>query len=1035
MIARVVAFALHQRFITLALALLLTAGGIVSFHRLPIEAYPDVADVEVDVITLWPGHAAEEVERYITIQLEKEINGIADVTFLRSFSNFGLSNIKILFADGTDNYWSRQQVLERITQADIPADAKPQLGPLASPIGEVYRYTLESRTMPLVDLKAYQDWVLEREFRKVPGVADVVSWGGGIKQYQVTVDPERLRAYNVTLKQVFEAVAANNANAGGSYIREGQYALMVRGIGLVQSTEDLENVVVTSLKGTPVRVRDIGHAGIGHAIRFGILGRDHDDDLVQGIVLMRKGENPDAVIAGVRAKVHELRKTLPAGVVMRPYYSRDRLVRTTVTTVMRNLVEGAGLVIVLLSLFFYNLRAALIVALTIPLSLLFAFVFMDLRGVPANLLSLGAIDFGIIVDGAVIMTENILRHLSERKVTGPRVLHEVQHAALEVARPLTFAVMIIMTVYVPILTFQRIEGRLFQPMAVTISLAVIGSLLLTLTLLPVLTTFFFRHPPSERESPLLRWLRRPYVPALRFCLRRPVVPIAVTAGMFALALLAFTFLGKEFLPELDEGDIWLRVKFPIGISLEDANPYVHDIRERLLTFPEVRVVVSQLGAPDDGTDINGPDTAEFYIGLKPRGEWRVRDKERLIEGMGARFSDIPGITTNFSQPIKDNVDEALAGVKGEMAIKLYGRDVFELERIGRQITDVLRDIRGVTDLDYDHLVGQPQLQIVVDRKAAARYGINIQDIQGALEAATRGRVVSQVFEGERRFDLAVRLAGSGESLMMLQHLTVSAPSGERIPVAQLAEFTKTEGLSQVQREGSQRRIAIKWSVRERDMGGMVAEAMKKVDAAVKLPEDYHIVWSGRFEDQQRALARLYVIVPLVIFIIFILLFGTFQSIGDALLIMLNLPFALIGGTLALFLSGTHFNISAAVGYVAVFGVSVLNGVVLVSSIRQARGDGVGVLDAVVRGCTLRFRPIVVSGIVAVIGFIPAALSHGIGSEIQRPLARVVVGGLISSSILTLLVLPVVYALIAERSEHREATQTRSAAGEGVGDPR
>src|SRR5947199_230138 len=486
MIARVVAFALHQRFITLALALLRTAGGIVSFSRLPIEAYPDVADVEVDVITLWTGHAAEEVERYITIQLEKELNGIANVTFLRSFSNFGLSNIRVLFADGTDNYWSRQQVLERITQADIPADAKPQLGPLASPIGEVYRYTLESRTMPLVDLKAYQDWVLEREFRKVPGVADVVSWGGGIK-------------------------------------------------------------------------------------------------------LMRKGENPDAVIAGVRAKVHELRKTLPAGVVMRPYYSRDRLVRTTVTTVMRNLVEGAGLVIVLLSLFFYNLRAALIVALTIPLSLLFAFVFMDLRGVPANLLSLGAIDFGIIVDGAVIMTENILRHLSERKVTGPRVLREVQHAALEVARPLTFAVLIIMTVYVPILTFQRIEGKLFRPMAVTIAFAVIGSLVLTLTLLPVLTSFLFRHPPSERESPILRALRTPYLPALRFCLRRPAVPVGATAAMFALALVAFTLLGKEFLPELDEGDIWLRVKFPVGISLTDANPYVHAIRHRLLTFPEVRV--------------------------------------------------------------------------------------------------------------------------------------------------------------------------------------------------------------------------------------------------------------------------------------------------------------------------------------------------------------------------------------------------------------------------------------------------------------
>jgi heavy metal efflux system protein len=1026
MIARLVAFALHQRFITLALALLLTAGGIVSFHRLPIEAYPDVADVEVDVITLWPGHAAEEVERYITIQLEKELNGIAGVTFLRSYSNFGLSNIRLLFADGTDNYWSRQQVLERVTQADIPSDAKPQLGPLASPIGEVYRYTLESTTMPLVDLKAYQDWVLEREFRKVPGVADVVSWGGGVKQYQVNVDPERLRDYNLTLKQVFDAVAANNANAGGSYIREGQYALMVRGIGLVQSTDDLENVVVTSLKGTPVRVRDIGRAGIGHAIRFGVLGRDHADDLVQGIVLMRKGENPDAVIDGVRAKIAELQHVLPAGVVLRPYYSRDRLVKTTVTTVMRNLIEGAGLVIVLLTLFLYNVRAALIVALTIPLSLLFAFVFMDLRGIPANLLSLGAIDFGIIVDGAVIMTENILRHLAERRVSGERVVREVQYAALEVARPLTFAVMIIMTVYVPILTFQRIEGKLFRPMAVTIAFAVIGSLVLTLTLLPVLTTFVFRRPPTERESPLLRWLRAAYLPALRFSLRRPLVPIAATAVMFGLALFAFTLLGKEFLPELDEGDIWLRVKFPIGISLEDANPYVHDIRERMLAFPEVRVVVSQLGAPDDGTDINGPDTAEFYIGLKPRDEWHARDKDALIAAMATNLTDIRGITTNFSQPIKDNVDEALAGVKGELAIKLYGPDVFVLEAKAKEVAGALATVRGVTDLDYDHLVGQPQLQIVVDRKAAARYGISVQDIQDAIEAATRGRVVTQVFEGERRFDLAVRLTGGREAMATLRALTVSAPSGERIPLAQLAEFVKTEGLAQILREGNQRRTAIKWSVRDRDMGSLVAEAMRKVNTVVRLPEGYTIVWSGRFEDQQRALARLYVIVPLVIFIIFILLFGAFQSIGDALLIMLNLPFALIGGTLALFLWATHFNISGAVGYVAVFGVSVLNGVVLVSSIRQARADGIPLREAVLKGCAVRFRPIVVSGIVAVIGFIPAAISHGIGSEIQRPLARVVIGGLLSSTLLTLLVLPVVYELIARRSVS-EAAREREAA--------
>ncbi len=1014
MITRLLAFALHQRFITLAMALLLTVGGIVSFWRLPIEAYPDVADVQVDVITIWPGHAAEEVERLITISLEKELNGIARVTFLRSISNFGLSNIRVLFADGTDNYWARQQVQERLAQAEIPGDARPQLGPLSTVIGEVYRYTLESTTTPLVELKALQDWVLEREFRKVPGVVDVVSWGGGIKQYEVVVDPARLRAYNLTLKQVFDAVAANNANAGGSYIRQGEYALMVRGIGLIQSTADIENIVVAAQKGTPVRVRDLGRVGVGHAIRFGILGRDHADDLVQGIVLMRKGENPGAVIEGVRKKIDEIKRLLPAGVEMRPYYSRDRLVSTTVTTVMRNLIEGAALVVLLLSLFLYDLRAALIVALTIPLSLLFAFIFMDLRGIPANLLSLGAIDFGIIVDGAVIMTENIVRHLAERRPTGHRVTREVQHAAMEVARPLTFAVLIIMTVYVPILTFQRIEGKLFRPMAVTISLAVIGSLLLTLTLIPVLSSFFFRRPPSERESPLLRWLRRPYRPALRWCVRRPLVPLLGAGALLALALFTFTLLGKEFLPELDEGDLWLRVKFPVGISLEGARPYVHDLRERLLAFPEVRVVVSQLGAPDDGTDPNGPDNAEFYIGLEPREAWRFREKTALIEAMDRAISTVPGITTNFSQPIKDNVDEALAGVKGELAIKLYGPDLFVLEAKARDIAKVLAGIPGVADLDYDHLVGQPQLQLVVDRNAAARYGINVQDVQDAIEAATKGRTVTEVFEGERRFNLVVKLAQDGDPLANLRNLAISAPTGERIPVTQIAEMTKTEGLAQILREGNLRRVAIKWSARGRDMGGLVAEAMDKVHARVPMPEGYQMIWSGRFEDQQRALARLYVIVPLVVFIIFILLFGTFQSLGDSLLIMLNLPFALIGGTFALWLWGTSFNISAAVGYIAVFGVSVLNGVVLVSSVRQAYAEGLPLREAIVRGCEIRFRPILVSAIVAVIGFLPAALSHGIGAEIQRPLARVVIGGLISSTALTLLVLPAIYALFAPR---------------------
>jgi len=1021
MIERTIAFALHQRFITVALALMLTAGGLAAYSRLPIEAYPDVGDVRVEVITLWPGHAAEEVERLITIPIENELNGIANVTVLRSDTLFGLSNVRVLFADGTDDYWARQQVQERLAGAEIPSDAKPQLGPLSSVIGEVFRYTLESKTMPLYELKAIQDWVLEREFKKVPGVADVVSWGGGTKQYHVIVDPARLQAYNLTLKQVFDAVSSNNSNAGSGYIAQGDYRIPVRGIGLIQSVADIESIVVAAQKGTPIRVRDIGSVSIGTAIRLGVLGRDHDDDLVQGIVLMRKGENPGRVIEGVKTKAAQIGKLLPAGVELRPYYSRDRLVQTTVHTVLRNLVEGALLVVLLLSLLLYNVRAAFIVALTIPLSLLFAFVFMDLRGIPANLLSLGAIDFGIIVDGAVIMTENIVRHLAEQRVTGARVVREVQRAAVEVARPLSFAVLIIMTVYVPILTFQRIEGKLFRPMAVTISLAVVGALILTLTLIPVLASLLFRRPPPDRESPLLRWLRRPYGPALRWCLRRPVVPVLGAVACVACSLFAFTLLGKEFLPELDEGDLWVRTQFPIGISIEAVRPYVREIRERLLKFPEVRVVVSQLGAPDDGTDPEAPDNVEFYVGLKPREEWKNPDKEALVEAMTASLSGIPGITTNFSQPIKDNVDEALAGTKGELAIKLYGPDFFVMDAKAKEIATVLRGIRGVADLDFDHAPGQPQLQIVVDRREASRYGINVQDVQDAIEAATKGRVVTEVFERERRFGVAVRLRTGADPIASLRAVTVSAPGGERVPLAQLAEFVRTDGLAEIWREGNVRRLAIKWSVRERDMGGLVAEAMRKVEAAVKLPEGYQMVWSGRFEDQQRALARLGIIVPAVVFIIFVLLFGAFSSVRDALLIMLNLPFAVIGGTLALLLWGTNFNISAAVGYIAVFGVSVLNGVVLVSSIRQARAEGRSIREAIARGCEIRFRPIVVSAIVAVIGFLPAALSHGIGAEIQRPLARVVIGGLISSTILTLLVLPAVYALIVGRTGNAPGT--------------
>jgi cobalt-zinc-cadmium resistance protein CzcA len=602
------------------------------------------------------------------------------------------------------------------------------------------------------------------------------------------------------------------------------------------------------------------------------------------------------------------------------------------------------------------------------------------------------------------------------------VLREVGRAAGEVARPLTFAVLIIMTVYLPILTFQRIEGKLFEPMAVTISVAVIGSLLLTLTVIPALTTLLFRRPPADRESPVLQVLRLIYLAAVRWCVRRPLIPVLGAAVLLGVALFVFTLLGKEFLPELDEGDLWLRVKLPIGISLEGARPYVHEIRERLLKFPEVRLVVSQTGAPDDGTDPNGPDNNEFYIGLRPRKEWRIKDKGQLIEAMNGALANIPGITLNFSQPIKDNVDEALSGVKGELAIKLFGPDLFVLETKAKEIANLLHDIRGVQDLDYDRLIGQPQLRIVVDRREAARYGINVQDIQDAVEAATKGRIVTTIFEGERRFGLAVRVKSDGDILAALRRLTVSAPSGERILLTQLAELTESEGLATILRESNERRIGIKWNVRERDMGSLVDEAIQKVHAAVTLPEGYRMVWSGHFEDQQRAIARLYLIVPLALFIIFVLLFSAFQSIDDSLLIMLNLPFAVIGGTFALYFWKTNFSISAAVGYIAVFGVSVLDGVVLVSFIRQAVADALPLRDAIMRACEIRFRPIIVTAVVAIFGFLPAALSQGIGSEIQRPLARVVIGGLVSATAMTLLVLPAIYELLARGQERRQRTQ-------------
>ncbi|HVN85049.1 MAG TPA: CusA/CzcA family heavy metal efflux RND transporter [Candidatus Binatia bacterium] len=1022
MIDRLIEYALEQRLVVMALTILLVGWGILAFERLPIEAYPELSDVQVQVITLFPGHAAEEVEKFVTIPIENELNGTPRLTAIRSTSIFGLSVIRTVFEDGTDDYFARQQVLERLQTATLPPGVDADLGPLSGSIGEILRYTLASETMDPVDLKALEDWVLERRFRQVPGVVDVVSWGGGLKQYQVVLDPTKLKQYDLSFRQVADALGASNANAGGSYIAQGDYAYMVRGIGLLSSLADIDDVVVAARDGTPVRVKDIGHAAIGHAIRLGILGRDHQPDLVQGIVLMRKGENPSAVLDRVKAKLDELMPMLPAGVALQPYYDRSHLVSTTVRTVERNLLEGALLVFVILALFLGNVRSALIVAATIPLSLLFAFTCMDLRGISANLLSIGAIDFGIIVDGAVVMVENIYRHLTTHHIRGGRVRPTIFTAAREVGSPIFFSVLIIITVYLPILFFQRVEGKMFIPMASTICFALAGALMLTLTVIPVLCSFALRNLAEERENRLIACAQRLYRPALAWSLARPRATIAIAVTALLLSFAIVPLLGSSFLPELDEGDIWVRAKLPIGVSLEGANRYVGPMRAALLAFPEVRTVVSQLGSPDDGTDPNGPDNVEFYVALKPREEWTtVHAKDALIDAMTQKLQIFPGVTFNFSQPIKDNVDEAISGVKGELSIKIYGPDLDVLQQKAEEITKILAGVAGVRDLDFDHLTGQPQLRITVDREQANRYGITVSDVQDAIEIATAGKKVSEILEGERRFPLVVKLSGAdAQSADYLANLLVPSPSGARIPLGQLTKIDAGTGFGQILREDNRRRVGVKWSVRNRDMGSMVAEAQKRVAASVQLPEGYSMVWSGRFEDQRRAMRRLELIVPAVIFIIFVLLFGNFNSVRDALLVLLHVPFALIGGIVALLLTGTDFSISAGVGFISLFGVAVLNGVLLVSYFNELLRQGRPLRAAVLHGAEVRLRPVLMTALLAIFGFMPAALSHAIGAEVQRPLAIVVIGGLISATVLTLLVLPTAYLWLYERLHARAA---------------
>jgi cobalt-zinc-cadmium resistance protein CzcA len=1033
MIRFLVDFALKNRMLVLALGVALLIWGIISFHNLPVEAYPDVADKYVWVITQWPGRAAEEVEQQVTIPIETQMNGLGHLTHLRSTSLAGLSFITAIFDDESDNLQNRQQVLEKLTLVNLPPGLNPQIGPDFSPTGQIYFYTLQS-TNPkydIMDLKALQDWVVFKHLMSVPDVAAVSIFGGETREYQVQVDPDKLVAYGISMAQVEQALIANNVNGGGSFIEKGQQAYNIRAVGLMENTDDIGATVLKVQNGTPVRVRDIAVVTQGPKIRLGKLGKAirHDDgtvidndDVVEGIVQMRKGAEAEGVLHNIDLKVDFLNQhVLPPGVKIVPHINRDDLVHLTTHTVLHNLTEGILLVVIVLFFFLGNIRSALIVAVTIPFSLFFASILLDLRHIPANLLSLGALDFGMIVEGAAVMVENIQRRLEIRTDHGS-MDETIRAAAHEVQRPVFYAILIIILSYLPIFTLQRVEGRLFRPMAWTVAFALLGSLLFSILLAPVLASLIFQKGVKAWENPVVRWITSSYEKTLDWIMARRMVALVallVILGV-SLYLAAGGVIGSEFLPHLDEGSIWARGTLAPSTGPSEGVRVMDQARLIFASFPEVTQVVSQVGRSDDGTDATGFFNTEFFVDLKPRSQWRSEfrgRKELLIDAMDKEVEKIPGVEWGFSQPIADNMEEAVSGVKGELAVKIFGSDLKDLEKTGEQIMNVMKTVPGVADLGLFRVLGQPNVNIKVDRAKADRYGINASDIQDAVQTAIGGSPVSQILIGEQRFDLVPRYQDRFRaSIDDIKNVRLLAPSGERVSLGELCDITIDDGASMIYREGNQRYIALKYSVRGRDLGSTVEEAMSKVNREVKLPQGYTLDWAGEYESQKRANHRLATVIPLTILVIMLVLYTMFHSFKWGLLVLLNLSMAPLGGLLALWITGTHFSVSTGVGFLALFGVSVQTGVIMIEYINQLRARGHSVQEAAVLGATRRLRPIMMTMLVASLGLVPAAMSHDIGSDSQRPFAIVIVGGLLTELALSLVLLPTFYAWVAKPAD-------------------
>ena len=1029
-IRSIVRFALTNRFAVFFGILLIIVGGVVSFMNTPVETFPDVTNTNTIIITQWPGRSAEEVERFVTIPLETELNSVPKKSTLRSVSLFGLSVVTIIFDDGVDNFTAQTNVANRVSGVELPDGAHAEIEPPYGPTGEIFRFTLESKTKDITELKTIQDWVIERQIKSVPGIADVVSFGGKVKTIEVDLNPTLLANYGFTTIDVDQAIQQSNINVGGDVIKQGNQSLVVRGIGLLTKPEDVAGIIIDNVNNVPIKVSDVATVKEGFQPRLGIVGRDKQDDVVECIVVMRKGENPNEVIPALKAKIDELNsQILPKDVKIKTFYDRTTLNNYTLHTVGENVMLGILLVTLILLVFLADWRTTLMVAIVIPLSLLFAFICLKLRGMTVNLLSIGALDFGIIIDGAVIMVEGLFvmlatraEHMGMMQFNRRAKLGWILSAATETGKSIFTAKIIIITALLPIFAFQKVEGKLFSPLAWTIGFALLGSLIVSLTLIPLLCSILLKKNVRERHNPIVKAIVNGYTPALDWAIRKPLAIIGIAvAGLVVSGYIFMAHVGSEFLPGLNEGSIYVRASLPYSVSLDESYRYTRKFRAIFDEFPEVRGVISQTGRPNDGTDPTGFFNNEFFVDLYPKEDWKENvTKDQLIEQMRKKLARFPGVTFGFSQPISDNVEEAVSGVKGSMAIKIIGQDLNVLDKEATKVLDVMRKIKGVEDLGVFRNLGQPEFRITLDPARLARYNVPTNVAQSVIETAIGGKTVTQFYEGERHFDIKVRYDERFRfAPEQIANLLVPTRSGSKIPLKELADISTKSGPAFVYRENNARFIAIKFSVRGRDLGSTIAEAQKKVSEQIKLSDGYRMRWAGEFENQTRAQNTLLVVVPISITIIFLILLFTFGSALDAGLIILNVPFALIGGFLALWITGINFSISAGVGFICLFGVSVLNGVILTNRFKENQKNKMPIAQAVREGAITLVRPIVMTALMASLGLLPAALSTGIGSETQKPLATVMIGGFITSTILSLLILPITYEIIHSRRKRKE----------------